>query len=53
MHELVLIVFLVLLALGALPAWAAARSRKWGWLPAGGLGLIVLIMLVTLALASA
>ncbi len=51
MHVLVLIVLLVLLVLGALPAWP--YSRKWGWLPVGGLGLVVLIMLTTLALTGA
>ena len=38
----ILIVVLILLLLGALPAWP--HSRQWGYLPSGGLGLILLIV---------
>jgi hypothetical protein len=41
---LVLIILLVLLLVGALPAWP--HSRKWGYYPSGGLGLLLLIILI-------
>ncbi len=44
----ILLVILVLLLIGALPAWP--YSTGWGYYPSGGLGLILLIVLV-LALA--
>lgn len=44
----VLVVLLILLLVGALPAWP--YSTGWGYYPSGGLGLILLIVLV-LALA--
>ncbi len=40
----ILIVVIVLLLLGALPAWP--HSRQWGFYPSGGLGVILLIFLV-------
>jgi hypothetical protein len=40
----ILIVILVLLLIGALPAWP--YSASWGYYPSGGLGLIVLILLI-------
>jgi hypothetical protein len=40
----ILIVILVLLLVGALPAWP--YSSSWGYAPSGGLGLVVLIVLV-------
>ncbi|MGA2618326.1 MAG: DUF3309 family protein [Thermoguttaceae bacterium] len=42
----VLLVVLVLLLLGALPAWPHARN--WGYYPSSGLGLVVIILLVLL-----
>ena len=42
----ILIVLVVLLLLGAIPAWP--HSRKWGYGPSGGLGLVLLILLVLL-----
>jgi hypothetical protein len=42
--SLVLIVILVLLLLGAVPAWP--HSRSWGYGPSGLLGLILVIILV-------
>jgi len=41
---IILLVFLVLLILGALPTWN--HSRSWGYFPTGGLGLILVIVLV-------
>ncbi len=44
MLRILLIVFLVLLLLGALPTWP--YSTGWGYYPSGGLGLILLIVLI-------
>ena len=40
----VLIVLLVLMLIGALPAWP--HSRSWGYFPSGGLGLILVIVII-------
>jgi hypothetical protein len=40
------IVVLLVLALGAVPAWP--YSRGWGYYPSGGLGLVVLILVILL-----
>ncbi|HKT82059.1 MAG TPA: DUF3309 family protein [Vicinamibacterales bacterium] len=40
----VLIVILVLLALGAVPAWP--HSRNWGYAPSGTLGLLLIVLLI-------
>ena len=40
----ILLVILVLMLLGAVPAWP--HSRSWGYGPSGGLGLVVVILLV-------
>ncbi|MGA8431297.1 MAG: DUF3309 family protein [Candidatus Sulfotelmatobacter sp.] len=42
----ILLIVLVLLLLGALPAWP--YSRSWGYYPSGGLGLVVVVLLVLL-----
>ena len=42
----ILIVILVLLLVGAVPAWP--HSRNWGYGPSGGLSLVVIILLVLL-----
>jgi len=44
----ILLVILILLLLGALPAWP--YSRQWGYYPSGGLGTIVLIILILVML---
>jgi hypothetical protein len=41
-----LIVLVVLILIGAVPAWP--HSRSWGYGPSGGLGLVLLILLVLL-----
>ena len=41
---LILLIVLIILLLGAVPAWP--HSRNWGYYPSGGLGLIVVILLV-------
>ena len=38
------LVFVVLLLIGALPTWP--YSSGWGYYPSGGLGLVVVILLV-------
>ena len=40
----ILLVILVLMLLGSVPAWP--HSRSWGYGPSGGLGLVVIILLV-------
>ena len=40
----ILLVILVLMLLGAFPAWP--HSRGWGYGPSGGLGLVVIILLI-------
>ena len=40
----ILLIILVLLLLGAIPAWP--HSRSWGYGPTGGLGLILIIVLI-------
>jgi hypothetical protein len=42
----ILIVFLVLMFLGAVPRWP--HSRNWGYYPSGGLGLVLLVVLIVL-----
>jgi hypothetical protein len=42
----ILIVILVLALLGAIPRWP--HSRKWGYYPSGGVGLILLIVVILL-----
>lgn len=42
----ILLIILVLMLIGAVPAWP--HSRGWGYAPSGGLGLIVLILLILL-----
>ena len=48
MLSTILIVILILLLVGALPAWP--YSTGWGYYPGGGVGLILIIVIV-LALA--
>lgn len=44
----ILLVILILLLLGAIPAWP--HSRDWGYAPTGGLGLVVIILLILVLL---
>lgn len=46
MLRLLLIVILILLLLGTLPAWP--YSTGWGYYPSGGLGLILLIVIIVI-----
>ena len=40
----ILLIVVILLLLGAIPAWP--HSRNWGYGPSGGLGLVVVILLI-------
>jgi len=42
----ILLVFLILLLLGALPTWP--HSRSWGYYPSSGLGLVAVVVLIVL-----
>jgi len=42
--SLILLIILILLLVGALPAWP--YSSGWGYGPSGGLGLILLVVIV-------
>lgn len=42
----ILLIVLILMLVGALPAWP--HSRSWGYGPTGGLGLVLVIVLVLL-----
>lgn len=44
----ILLVVLILMLIGAIPAWP--HSKNWGYGPSGGLGLIVIILIVLLLL---
>ncbi|MGE0502376.1 MAG: DUF3309 family protein [Rhizobiaceae bacterium] len=40
----ILLVILILLLIGAVPAWP--HSRAWGYGPSGALGVVVVILLI-------
>ena len=44
----ILLVVLILMLFGAMPAWP--HSRSWGYYPSGGLGLLVVILLIMVLL---
>ena len=44
----ILLIILILMLVGALPAWP--YSSGWGYYPSGGLGLVVLILVILLLL---
>jgi Protein of unknown function (DUF3309) len=44
----ILLIVLILLLIGAIPAWP--HSRSWGYGPTGGLGLVLVIVIVLLLL---
>jgi Protein of unknown function (DUF3309) len=45
-NVLLLLIILIVLLFGAVPAWP--YSRGWGYYPSGGLGLVVLILVILL-----
>lgn len=40
----ILLILLILLLVGAFPTWP--HSRSWGYMPSGGIGLLLLIVLI-------
>jgi hypothetical protein len=40
----ILVVILILALLGALPRWP--HSRDWGYVPTGGLGLVLFVVVI-------
>ncbi len=44
--NLVLVIVLVLLLIGMLPAWP--YSTGWGYYPSGGVGLLLLVLIIVL-----
>ncbi len=42
--SLILLLIIVILLIGAVPAWP--YSRGWGYYPSGGLGLILVIVII-------
>lgn len=44
----ILVVFLIIALLGALPRWS--HSRNWGYAPTGGVGLALLIVVILVLL---
>jgi hypothetical protein len=45
---LILLIILIILLLGAVPAWP--YSRNWGYGPSGGVGLLLVIVIILLLL---
>lgn len=44
----ILLIVLILMLIGAFPAWP--HSKGWGYYPSGGLGLVLLILVILLLL---
>lgn len=42
----ILLIVLILLLIGAFPAWP--HSRAWGYGPTGGLGIVLIVVIVLL-----
>lgn len=47
----ILLIVVILLLVGALPTWK--HSMDWGYLPSGGLGLILCLLLVLMVVRRA
>ena len=47
----ILLVFLILMLLGAFPKWN--HSREWGYGPSGGIGVVLLILTMTMVMFTA
>ena len=39
-----LLIILIVMLIGAVPTWP--HSRGWGYMPSGGLGLVLLVLIV-------
>jgi hypothetical protein len=48
MVQIVLLIVILLLLVGALPTWP--HSSGWGYYPSGGLGLLLIIVVIVLLL---
>lgn len=48
--RLLLIIILVLLLVGLLPAWP--YSAHWGYFPSGGVGLLLLVLIIVAVLSA-
>ena len=46
--SMILLIILVLLLVGAFPSWP--HSRGWGYYPSGGIGILLIILIVLLAM---
>lgn len=46
--EIVLLIILILILLGAAPTWP--HSRNWGYMPSGTIGVILVIVLILILL---
>ncbi len=44
----ILLIILILILIGVLPSWP--HSRGWGYAPTGGVGLLLIILLILLAM---
>jgi Protein of unknown function (DUF3309) len=44
----ILVVFLILALVGALPRWS--HSREWGYMPTGGLGVALVVVVILMLL---
>jgi hypothetical protein len=44
----ILLIILILMLVGALPTWP--YSSGWGYYPSGGLGIVLIILIVLLAM---
>jgi len=42
----ILLIFLILILIGAIPTWP--HSKSWGYGPSGGIGLVVIILIILL-----
>ena len=44
----ILLIVVVLMLIGAIPTWP--HSRGWGYVPSGGLGLVLIILIILVLL---
>lgn len=48
--ETILLIILIILLIGAIPAWP--YSRGWGYYPSGGIGLLLVVIIVLLLIGA-
>jgi hypothetical protein len=48
MLGIILLVVLIMLLIGAVPTWP--HSREWGYVPSGGIGLMLIVVLILVLL---